>query len=191
MWLVAKDDQDPELSGAEAPSFRPADTLVPWMARPTRRPGGALRSARGRLPLRQQWRQRSARRGRRDWRSGIVGPVTLDSAMRPATRGRVRRSYVPWLVASLLVIGLLPACSSGIGKKSAVSSGGIPLVSQDVGPLGMTVHFQGGWINEPFHPGYASRICNTWTCLGPRFGLERLREALTSGLPLAANEFVR
>jgi hypothetical protein len=150
MWLVAKDDQDPELSGAEVPSFRPADyTLVPWMARPTRRPGGALRSARGRLPLLQQWRQRSARRGGRDWRSGIVGSVTLDSAICPATRGRVRRSYVPWLVASLLVIGLLPACSSGAGKKSAVSSGGIPLVSQDVGPSGMTVHFQGGWINVP------------------------------------------
>src|SRR5947207_6006989 len=136
--------------GAEVPSFRPADyTLVPWMARPTRRPGGALRSARGRLPLLQQWRQRSARRGGRDWRSGIVGSVTLDSAICPATRGRVRRSYVPWLVASLLVIGLLPACSSGAGKKSAVSSGGIPLVSQDVGPSGMTVHFQGGWINVP------------------------------------------
>jgi IPT/TIG domain len=58
-------------------------------------------------------------------------------------------SYTPWLLAGLLVIGLLPACSSGTSQKPTASSSGIPAVSQVVGPSGMTVHFQGGWIDVP------------------------------------------
>jgi hypothetical protein len=150
MWFVTKNSQHSEVSGAEEPSFKPVDyTLLPWVARATRKPGGRFKSAIGRRPLPLRQRQRSARHGRRDWRCGIVGLVTLNSALHPAIGGRVRRSYVPWLLAALLVIGLLPACSSGTNKKPAASSGGIPLVSKDVGPSGMTVHFQGGWINVP------------------------------------------
>jgi IPT/TIG domain len=58
-------------------------------------------------------------------------------------------SRIPWLVAGLLVIGLLPSCSSGTSQKPTASSSGIPAVSRVVGPSGMTVHFQGGWINVP------------------------------------------
>jgi hypothetical protein len=97
--------------------------------------------------LLQQW-QRSLRHGRRDWRSGIVGLVALNSALHPATGGRVRRSYVSWLLASLLVIGLLPSCSSGTSQRPTASSGGM-VVSQEVGPSGTTVRFQGGWVNVP------------------------------------------
>jgi hypothetical protein len=60
-----------------------------------------------------------------------------------------RRSYLPWLLASLLVIALLPSCSSGTSQRPTASLGGLLLVSRDVGPSGMTVHFRGGWIKIP------------------------------------------
>lgn len=63
--------------------------------------------------------------------------------------GRVRLSCVPWLLASLLVSGLLSSCSAGTSQTQLPSSGAIPPVSQKVGPSGMTVHFQGGWIEVP------------------------------------------
>lgn len=91
----------------------------------------------------------SSRHGRRDRRSGMVGLVTLNASLRPAISGRLRHSYFPWLIASMLVIGLLSSCTSGTSQRSTASSGRIPLVSQDVGPSGMTVHFQGGWIKVP------------------------------------------
>jgi len=71
--------------------------------------------------------------------------------------GRVRLSCVPWLLASLLVIGLLSSCSAGASQKptapgtsqTPTASGSIPPVSQEVAPSGMTVHFQGGWVDVP------------------------------------------
>jgi IPT/TIG domain len=118
MWFVTKNNQHSEFSEAEEPSYKSAGyTLIPRMARATRKPGGRFWSAAGRRLVLLQQRQ--------------------------------RRSHVPWLLASLLVIGLLPACSSGTSKRSTASSGGLPLLSQEVGPSGMKVHFQGGWINVP------------------------------------------
>lgn len=91
----------------------------------------------------------STRHSGRDWRSGIAGLVTVNSAQHPTMGGRPRLSCVPLLLASLLVIGLLSSCSAGTSQKSAPSSGAIPPVSQEVGPSGTTVHFRGGWINVP------------------------------------------
>lgn len=132
MWSVAKNNQHSELSEAQGPSFKSAEhTLVSRVTRATRKSGGRFRFV----------------------ATDIRSPgsrCAVNSDRHPATGGRVRLSYVSWLLASLLVIGLLPSCSSGTSQRpTTTSSGGIPLVSQDVGPSGMTVHFQGGWINVP------------------------------------------
>jgi len=126
MWFVRKSNQYPEAQGS---SFMSAEhALASQMARKTPMPRGRRSS----VPA--------------DIRSS--GGSAVNSGRHRATGG-LGLSHVLWLAASLLVISLLPACSSGTSSKPTASANEISLVSQDVGPSGMTVDFRGGWVTVP------------------------------------------
>ena len=76
------------------------------------------------------------------------GGCAVKSARHRASHGP-GLSCVLWLLTILLVIGLLPACSSVSSPKPVTLANGLSLVSQDVGPSGTTVHFRGGWVTVP------------------------------------------